>query len=252
LHSLLGREQDVDARLATETRSELKHVADDIAREFGLQPSQQVAVGNVVDEIVGESLDADLLVLGAHGQSGLRDMLLGSVSERVILKRERPTLVVNRPVERPYQRVLVPVALGPNSVNALRAALLFAPDADITVFNAFVLPFEATLYLAGTTDDEIDRYRQAGRANALARVEEIINAAGGGQRIRRSVEIGDAAPLILAREAETDSDLIVVGKWGEGTLDRLLGSVTRQVLSRAKADVLVVGAETGQKAMGLA
>ena len=37
-----------------------------------------------------------IIVMGSHGRSNLQDMLLGSVSDRVIRKSRRPVRVVKR------------------------------------------------------------------------------------------------------------------------------------------------------------
>jgi nucleotide-binding universal stress UspA family protein len=51
---------------------------------------------------------------------------------------------------------------------------------------------------------------------------------------------GDPAQCILEQEEEQGADLIVMGKHGTGvTEELLLGSVTKHVLSQARADVLV-------------
>ena len=46
----------------------------------------------IVDEAT--KIDADLIVIGTHGLSGLKHMLLGSVAERVVQKAPCPVLTV--------------------------------------------------------------------------------------------------------------------------------------------------------------
>jgi len=48
----------------------------------------------IVDEAAGQS--ADLIVIGTHGHSGLKHMLLGSIAERVVQKAPCPVLTVKR------------------------------------------------------------------------------------------------------------------------------------------------------------
>jgi nucleotide-binding universal stress UspA family protein len=52
--------------------------------------------GRPVDEIIGAAaeLDADLVVLGTHGRTGLRRLLLGSIAERVGRDCPCPVLTV--------------------------------------------------------------------------------------------------------------------------------------------------------------
>ena len=46
----------------------------------------------IVDE--AKSLPADLIVIGTHGLTGLKHMLLGSIAERVVQKAPCPVLTV--------------------------------------------------------------------------------------------------------------------------------------------------------------
>lgn len=41
-----------------------------------------------------DKVDADLIVVGTHGRSGIAHAILGSVAERVVQKAHRPVLVV--------------------------------------------------------------------------------------------------------------------------------------------------------------
>ena len=92
-------------------------------------------------------------------------------------------------------------------------------------------------------DDDIHRLRDSEQRAALRRVDDLVAPLGtAAGRLRRSVEHGDPAHLILGKEKQLESDLIIIGKKGESALhDLLLGSVTRHVLSASQTDVMVVG-----------
>lgn len=51
----------------------------------------------IEDEVERQS--ADLVVIGSHGRSGLRHLLLGSIAERVVQKVRCPVLTVKRPLD---------------------------------------------------------------------------------------------------------------------------------------------------------
>jgi nucleotide-binding universal stress UspA family protein len=79
-------------------------VADEgvrIAQEAGLE-AEAVAVkaaGSVWETIVetAEGHGAAAIVMGSRGLTGVRSMLLGSVSNAVVHHADRPTLVIHRP-----------------------------------------------------------------------------------------------------------------------------------------------------------
>ena len=69
------------------------------ATKQGVQVQRHIAAGSPRKKIVqqAEEQKADLIVMSSHGRSGVRRMLLGSVTERVIRLSTIPVLVV--PVE---------------------------------------------------------------------------------------------------------------------------------------------------------
>jgi nucleotide-binding universal stress UspA family protein len=72
-----------------------------IAKEAGLkaEPVAIKAGGPVWKTIVetADRFDAAAIVMGSRGLTGVRSMLLGSVSNAVVHHTERPTLVIHRP-----------------------------------------------------------------------------------------------------------------------------------------------------------
>ena len=67
-------------------------------REQGLDVESIVREGYPATAIVDEAAAqrADLIVIGTHGLSGLKHLLLGSIAERVVQKAPCPVLAVKR------------------------------------------------------------------------------------------------------------------------------------------------------------
>jgi nucleotide-binding universal stress UspA family protein len=71
------------------------------ARELGLDARPQTTArnGGIAGAIldVGDELDAEAIVLGSRGLTGVKSLLLGSVSHAVLQHADRPVIVVPSP-----------------------------------------------------------------------------------------------------------------------------------------------------------
>jgi nucleotide-binding universal stress UspA family protein len=86
---------DFWANVKSESQASLARHETEL-RERGHSVESVVRVGYAATAIVDEAteIDADLIVIGTHGLSGLKHMLLGSVAERVVQKAPCPVLTV--------------------------------------------------------------------------------------------------------------------------------------------------------------
>ena len=81
--------------------AELANEADEkldawISRHPDLDLVKHVVTGVASEEVlrIAEEIDAETIVMGTHGRSGLKHLLFGSVAEQVIRKTPVPVLVV--------------------------------------------------------------------------------------------------------------------------------------------------------------
>lgn len=229
--------------LLDEMRGEVMRLAGELEARHGVQGELHMVVGNVLAEINShaDAIDADLIVMGARGAGFLRELLVGSTTERVLGKTTRPLLVVKQMAHEPYRRVLVPVDFSPRALEALRLAQRVAPQAEYVLLHAFEVPFEGKLRYAGVEESALASLRVNARREATARMNELVAAAGADEnRVRRIVVHGEASTQVLEHEQAQDCDLIVIGKRGQGLIgEMLLGSVTKHILAQSAGDVLV-------------
>lgn len=234
---------DLQQKLLDEMRDEVAALAAELTARQGVQPEMHLVVGNVLAEIGShaDAIDADLLVMGARGAGFMRELLVGSTTERVLRKTTRPLLVVKQMAHEPYRRVLVPIDFSARGLDALRLAQRVAPQAEYVLLHAFEVPFEGKLRYAGVEESALSGLRINARRAAAAKMNELVAQAGVDEnRVRRIVVHGEATTQVLEHEQAQDCDLIAIGKRGMGMIgEMLLGSVTKHILAQSAADVLV-------------
>lgn len=245
LRNLLGERADSVAHTAVQQQqAALAAALADPARHPGPAPDLRVEEGlaSRVVPALAHGADADLVVVGARGQSPLRRLVLGSTASHLLRKSLCPVLVVKNPFGQAYRRVLLPMDFSPASALALRLVRKLAPRADLVLLHVFDVPFEGMLQYAGVSQDIIHQYRIEARERALQQLRGMAAEQGlAAGQYTPLVEHGDAVALITGHQARLGCDLIAMGKHGTHvTEELLLGSVTRRVLSEGDADVLVV------------
>lgn len=190
---------------------------------------------------VAQRSAARWVVVGAHGRSTLRHVLLGTTAERLARKAMNPLLVVRQPATQGYRRVLVPVDFSPWSAPALALVDAIAPHAVVELLHAYTVPFEEKLRFAGVDDDTIALYREKARQQAVTHLHALARQQGwSSTRYATLLHEGDAAPGIVHAVQRLECDLVVIGKHGQSAAEELLlGSVTAHVLAESRCDVLV-------------
>ena len=183
------------------------------------------------------SFDADLIVTGSHGRTGIQRALLGSVVEALLHKSGRPVLAIpshidQRRVDRfnTFGRILCAVDFEAPSLAALAFALSIAEecDAQLTLLNVIELA-----PVGSETEAE------SGRRLAALVPEHARDYC----TIKTAVLEGGTSRQILHLGGAEDVDLIVLGVHGRSALDlAFFGSNSKDVIRQAHCPVLVVPA----------
>ena len=244
-HLLMESPQKMERRLVDSAREQLEDIGRRLSEKHHIAPVNScVKVGRIHAEIsaYADAVDAALVVVGAHGEGDVRELLLGVTAVKVLRKISRPLLIVKREPQGAYRRVLVPVDFSKSSLQAVALALHIAPQANITLVHAFEVPFEGRMHFAGVSEDVIHGYRARAREAANQGMRQLVSACGVDQaRVSHMVEHGYAPAVILEKAEQIGPDLIVMGKHGQSEWeDALLGSVTKHVIYESGCDVLVV------------
>ncbi|MCC6625122.1 MAG: universal stress protein [Deltaproteobacteria bacterium] len=242
LGGLLG---DALALAATRAR---RHLAR-LARALAPAPPEvvtRVLHGRIVPalaEHVAATLPA-LIVLGPHLGRPLADLVRRTTAERLVGRVPCPLLVVKRRPLGSYTSALVALALDAVDGALLAAQRRFAPAARVTALHVHDPPLVTRLVAGDVPVDAVAAFRNRQLDAVGARLRRHLTALGAGHHaplLRR----GKPAHEALAVAAGGGHDLIVVGRSGGLVRDVMLGSVSRHLLGRARADVLIVPRDPG-------
>jgi nucleotide-binding universal stress UspA family protein len=95
--SASGSFDELLQRVEKEAADEMKEIEADL-KNTGFKVKLRLEIGIPLTDIlkVEEEEGVSAIVIGSHGKSNVKEMLLGSVSEKVIRKSKNPVLVIRR------------------------------------------------------------------------------------------------------------------------------------------------------------
>ena len=224
-------------------------------RKAGWGGSTELRLGHPAEEIVhvAERMDADLVIVGSHGRTGIKRFLLGSVSDHVLEYAPCSVLIVKAlpmadgvPEAIPDSqgrrfRVLLAFDDSQPARKAVElcAALPLGEEVGVTAIS--VLPL-VTLYRQDIRQrlSWVWHEKKKAAQEALEWVTKELRWATPhvSAELRES---SDVSHEILDAATEMNSDLIMLGHKGKGAIEKfLLGSVTTRVAHHAPCSVLAV------------
>jgi nucleotide-binding universal stress UspA family protein len=209
------------------------------------------AVGKPAAQIaaVATSIHADLIVMSSRGRRGVRKMLLGSTTERVLRETKTPVLVVpddHEPLtslanaRHRIHQVLAPVDLTAWSRSQVTVAASIAAALSAPLMLAHVIESIHIPNGSGVDETSLDASRRAAADAELTKLAQT--EAGDADTLVLS---GEPAVEIAAAVAERDIGLIVMGLHSSGWTGPQLGSVTYRVLCLTHSLVLALPPDAG-------
>lgn len=241
---------------AEEARAYLEDIA---RRAFGEGISVQShvhtsEVGNVPLSIVEHAGEfaPDLIVMCTHGSSGLRELLFGTIAQRVIGMGTTPVMLIHpepgvdvRPTV--FRRMLVPFDGDPQHAQALQVAAELAKACAALLHLVLVVPtFDtlsgeraatgrllpvATAAMLDMAEDEAENYLK----------QYLASGHGAGLNPTYQIERGDPAAAIIQTAQQYAADLIILGTHGKSGMDAFWsGSITPKIAARAHVPLLLV------------
>jgi nucleotide-binding universal stress UspA family protein len=212
--------------------------AQELADKAGVMIRPLCERGPIHERIVhlADTGSRDLIVLGAQGHSFLQNLLVGSVTRRVIGFTDKDVLVVPTGGTVAWKRILVATDGSPRSRVAADRALELARSHDSELLVISVQDFPASIRgVAPKERLELLKICENQVAEVVNRAEALKIKAEG------IIMEGLAYTAIVEVAQEYQANLIVMGSHGKTGLSRLLmGRVAERVIGQAPCPVLVV------------
>lgn len=225
-------------------RARLERDGAELAAEYGVAVRATLLTGSVHRHLVehADATGADLLVVGAHGETGLLGRLLGSTAQKILRRSQRPVLVVRTPAATDYARVLVATDFSEPAREAARLAAMLCPVARLWLLHAHEPVLESRLAYARIDPKLGERYLGLALAEAERALTEFHGALKeAGVVATALLRQGHPSLLLPAAIDEFDIQLLALGAQGKSLLESgLLGSVSQHAVAQAPCDVLVV------------
>lgn len=234
-----GRSTEDDA---TDRGRAILDATAELASESNLAVETHLVEGRSAKAIVdfAEDRGVDLLVLGRRGRAGLGRRLLGSVTEQVLRRTDRPVLTVPD-ADAPFEKVLVTTDGSERAEWAVPYAEFVARRCGATLSLLTVVDVQGSAGMfdaGGVSKAFVERLEQQG--------QDAIDDLGAAVGMDYDADIVRGVPYAEIRDyVEANGvDLVVMASRGHsGFAGQRLGSVTGRVLRVVDVPVLVVTAE---------
>jgi nucleotide-binding universal stress UspA family protein len=235
-------------RIMNYTHEQLKEFIGE--ESFDWEPL--ITVGHAASEIarMAEEKEVDLAISATHGRSGLRRLILGSVTERLMRTLPCPLLVV-RTMEHDFitptdqeirlQRILVGCDFSPDSSVAFQYGLSLAQEFQSDLHLVHVIP-PIHKNLPKHVIETRERFQQDFREELLEKLKDMVpKEAFNWCTPKTTLLAGDPHEELIKYAVVQGMDLIVLGVRGHSLVETLfVGSTTDRVVRRSLCPVLTV------------
>ncbi len=168
----------------------------------------------------------DMIIIGTHGRTGLKRLMMGSVTAKVIGHAPCKVLVVPKDARLTLDKILIATDGSIFSEVASREAISIAKRCGSNLVVLSVAKRDENLSAAKESIDKVSKV-----------VEKE------GIKVEALTPKGIPFEVIVKTAAQKNAGLIVVGSHGRTGTERLLmGSVTERVIGHSESAVLVVKA----------
>ena len=228
-----------------ETRQHLESVKERASKEGVdceiIARQGENAYKYVIEE--AEKNKVEMIIMGRRGRKGIKRLMMGSETARVIGHAPCNVLVVPRAATINFNRILVATDGSKYSDMAVREAISIAKRRGSSLIAISVVPSEGAspfdiVHTEMMKETIVEKELKLAECTIKDMKELSVKE---GVSVTGLIFAGKPYDAIITTAKEKQADLIIVGSHGRTGIDRLLmGSVTERVIGLSECAVLVV------------
>ncbi|MHB0948561.1 MAG: universal stress protein [Gemmatimonadaceae bacterium] len=255
--SRFGRAAIPPQQVVLDTAAEFaRHRLDRVTRFVTNQETQRlVRVGRPHEALIAAAreLEAELIVVGQHGDRPRPWKPLGTTADRLVRGSSISVLVAAAPPAHPPREILAAVDDAGNMPCVLQWTRELARTFHTDVTLMHVLSNAAYSHVTSMahahhalSEDEAEaEIRRELEGEGIRWIQSLADEGFGEGRATAAVTFGDPGDALLTMAETVHTDLLILGRHGSGAVaPALLGSTLGTVLAGARCPVLVVTCPT--------
>lgn len=235
-----------------EAKKALKPAAVRLAKA-GIDAIARHVVGSPAEKIaeVADGKDVDLVVMGSHGRSALKGLLLGSVTNAVLAQTKKPMLILRAKAAPSGDALKVGIAVDGSKFGraAVRYALkhrdLFGAGAQFNLIHVAsdyagaIMPDMAGMALPALSEAEVLELQKKEFNSAVHPLRTLFAKAG--ITPQEICLVGNAGDEIAAYAKKKKLDVLILGSHGYGAFKAaVMGSTATRVAAQGNVPLLLV------------
>lgn len=190
--------EDYEKNIADQSNKRLDELAAGLKKKGNLKVNTLTVIGSPKKEIlnVSKKIKADLIVMGTHGASGIKEFFIGSNTFSIIKDAKCPVLSVQKDQKSPgFKNILVPFRDKPHSREKVNYAIDLA------------LLYNATIHVLGIDTEYTKAHKRKIELEA-EQIRKIIEKKGLTCKVK-VIESDYLADTLLKHAAAIGADLII-------------------------------------------
>ncbi len=224
-----------------------------ILEKVGFKASESFVVGEPAPSIAkaAEKTGADLIVMGSRGQSALKGLFFGSVSNGVLAQTKCPMLVIRGKVPTEGDALRVGIAVDGSKFGraavryAIKHVSLFGTGANFYLLNVVsdyagaVMPDMAGMALPALSEEEVLDLQREEFNEAVEPLRPLLAKAA--VKTKEVCLVGNPGDEISAFAKKRKLDIIVMGSHGYGRFkSAIMGSTATRIAASGDVPLLVI------------